>query len=337
METIPSTTLDSAAAVVMLASIDANASARIPDRIKAVERELSDQLEAARLHGRVELGDYIRRAARLITLRNTLSDRLELSMPGSCKGRLSLADEVTTRCMQVRRWRTGDQIRAERARVISGARADLRQVEVDLLALQDGYQRGHGLVVPGPRAQLGMSDRADEFLNRGEVLIARRRRLLGRLAALDPFGDDGRAQRVEIALEAAGGVDKVAAAIGDRLQTAAVAKLAADRKRHAQLRAQADEVDPETERSVSLMAQWVESGSGLSKTEELAKREQGEAARAIVAAAQTGSFDGIVTLEQSLTSTNLAGLAKELVLARGEDGDWSAVLGELLGKAEGDG
>jgi hypothetical protein len=87
------------------------------------------------------------------------------------------------------------------------------------------------------------------------------------------------------------------------------------------------------------MAQWVESGSGLSKTEELAKREQGEAARAILAAARTGSFEALAFLDQTIVGTNLGDLSTALILCRGEEGDWPAVLGELLnfGKAEEDG
>lgn len=338
MKTMPSTTPDLAAALLELNALDPGHSSRLRSRIGSINAELAARLEQTRL-GTTELRDYIRQCARLLNLRNVLSHRLEQAVTGSASERLPLPDEVSKRVMAVARFRTGDQLRMERARIISGARVDLAETDAKIAALRQTYNAAAVFSIDktSPRFQAGLSGGDDEFLFRTEALLSRRRNLLSRLQALDPLGDEGRAQLVASAIEAAGGDGTVAAAIASPIQTPSMAKLVADRIRHSTLIASARKLDPETELVKQLVAQADELEDGLEQTAEAVRREQLGNAGAIVAAARTGAFEGILELERRLSGGILPELATALRFSRGEEGDWPAVVDELVkGREDGD-
>jgi hypothetical protein len=322
------------AAVVLLASLDPESSRRLPARITAIYGELAEQLESARLHGRVELNEFIRRSEYLVGLRNLLMLRLASLVPGSEVPHPPIEDEISSRVLSVRRWRSGEPLKQERARIISRARADLVEVEGNLADLQENHKTGINYVVDQKGAQAGFGHRDDEFLRRASSLIERRRVLLARLAVLDPLSDAGRSARVDGAVLTAGGPDYVAAAIAPFIQTGNVEKLAADKKRAVQLRDQVGQVDSETERASQLATIADTFEATLDGTATMAQREQGAAAAALLANAMKGTFAGLLALEESLAPTSLGELASSISLARGAPEDFPAVIAELIAKGK---
>jgi hypothetical protein len=325
---------DAAAAAMLLMQTDPGANSGLKARATAAEQELSGLLEHARLNQDVKLSGYVERCKRVITRRNALYTRLERAIPGSRPGTMPLTDEVAMRVTAVRRWKAGDQLRVERARIISRLQLALQETESEIESLQSAYRGGHSMTAPmqSDRYQAGLSGRDDEFLWRAQQLISRRRELLGRLGNLDPGGDDWRARQVAAAIETAGGDGPVAAVIAPRLQTVSARPLADAKKKHAAVRGQIASIDPETEKAQTLEALATELEASVGAAARSVEIEQGEAASAIVAAAQTGRFEAILQLEQSVSGTELAGLVSPLQLARGGEAEWPAVIAEMVGE-----
>src|SRR5262249_4997159 len=128
-------------ALKILKDADRLAAAEVHQRAMAIAQELDRLLEIARLDTSVTLGKFIQRAAYWVRLRNTLQERLPTLEGGAAPSNPPVDVEVASWVRQVRRWRDGDELRVERARIAQDAIRELGEVEAQVAIVADRVRK----------------------------------------------------------------------------------------------------------------------------------------------------------------------------------------------------
>lgn len=313
-----------AAALALLHAARPDASRILAGRIDRVEAELADQVEAARLDGRIALREFLEHAGRRLKLRAALLSRA--GTPSADPPAVA----VLALARSVRRWRPAEELRAERSRIIPRLRAELDRIEGSIRYLCSQAAAGSDLSPPpGEHHRTGLAHSHDGFLQRCEALLKSRQTIRDRLARLDGQGDAGRAAAVRLALESAGGVDAVAEALAPSMASPAADELARVRRDIEGLFRQIAGTDPETRLAAELSARKATAEARADELRAPIARQRAEAAGALVAGALTGRLESIAALEATAREARPE-LAAALGGLRGDDAELAAVVEELI-------
>jgi hypothetical protein len=204
------------------------------------------------------LSSFLTAVGRNLRLRAVLAERLRRIDPADETENVNIGTTGLDLIRQVRRWRSLEEIRRERAALLRRLRDELERSEIRIRQLAVEIGVGPHLVVPqaevrpdGTHAQTdhhrtGLVAPSDEFLRRAAKLFASRSALRARLEQLDPRGDDGRAKLVAEAVTRAGGAQAVATAICPSMPAEPPAELASVTAAAIQAESLLGRLDPES-------------------------------------------------------------------------------------------
>jgi hypothetical protein len=317
----------STAALALLASVRPDAPAVLRSRIQSIDGELDGHVEAARTNERMSLANYVSLVSRRVILRSTLRARA-----GEAVGR-TVEGEVLDLVKAVRRWRTGDGLKAERARIVGQIRAELRTAEESLQALAASFARGAELTIGAGgehHRTTGLTHQHDEFLRRAEALLSSRETLRARLARLDGLGDAGRADQARAAVEAAGGVDDLVEVLAPSMPSADSAEVPKLKRDVDGLASQLGRIDPDSRLAAELAARLATLEARREELASLAAKQRTAAAGSLVASALAGGLPAIQALESAVRTVRPE-LAEQLARLRGEEAELLATVAEMIG------
>jgi hypothetical protein len=290
-------------------------------RIAAVESQVLDAVETARLSLDLKLTDFIRNVGRLIRLRRILEARLGgVSSTGMS---VELGDVIRI----VKRWESGSELRTERDRLTTAARSALAGVNANVQDLMNSLSAGHHLGITGG-SQTGETHEHDEFLRRAEALLTQRGALEAKIARLDPSGDHSRGELVTAAIAKAGveGVLAALAAVAPAASTAALEKCLAH---GGDLARTILAVDPATRRAAALGDEKAAQLATLARLQAACARERLAAGQAILDGGKTGRLRPVLALAKALKPVSPP-LSVEIAEIAGRGMELASVISVLL-------
>jgi hypothetical protein len=335
-----------AAAVALLVAIHPGAAGETRARLDGLDASLSDAVENARTDSRMALSSFLTAVGRNLRLRAVLAERLRRIDPADETENVNIGTTGLDLIRQVRRWRSLEEIRRERAALLRRLRDELERSEIRIRQLAVEIGVGPHLVVPqaevrpdGTHAQTdhhrtGLVAPSDEFCRRAERLLTLRSELRSRLDRLDPTGDDGRAATAAEAVAQAGGAAAVAAAIAPTMPAEPPAGMAAAAAEAGRAETLLGRLDPESRAAAEArdrLARAEEKKQALS--EGLAAR-RATMARELVGRALTGRLDALGELAAAVRA-HLPALAEAIDQARGDDAELAVAVAELIGSEAG--
>jgi hypothetical protein len=315
------------AALALLDAIKPDAPRVLSARIDRIAGELADQVEAFRIDTQGTFPDFIRLAGRRVKLRRALEARAGRPSPGSA------ASEVLGLIRSVKRFRPAEELKLERSRRIASARGELAEVErkvqaeVSIARTAPDGSIGH----PDPKAeQEGFGHHHDAILCRLRPLLERRQSIRDRLAKLDARGDAGRSAAARSAIEAAGGVDAVVAALTPSMTAAAEGALQALRADIDATARKLSRIDDESRLAGDLRASLEAMEGRVPGLQWTIGEQRKAAAGELVQDAVTGDLAAVKRLAVAV-GPKLPALAEALDAVRATDDDLVSVVEELIG------
>jgi hypothetical protein len=289
--------------------------------------ELSDRIEDARV-GTGSSADptaFVRDAAKILRERNRL-DVCLARLGEEHPQRPELAAEVLDLVKGIRRFADLRGLMDERPALLSRLRSALRRLEEG-----DEQQPGlrYRLAVMERDQPWNAACRPDETLRTLADLLAKRRDLVRRIAAVDPQGDAARAELVAKALDKAGR-DKLVEALTPSRSAPTQAEVPGAERAVATLDAQIAGTDPDSRLYGQLLARRQAAQDKLQATRQQAADEQAELARMIVQGPHGGSFEAIAELAETLRAAGLVAEAESIDRIRHDPATVAAVVAELV-------
>jgi hypothetical protein len=325
-------------ALGLLVTLNPRAAAENRARIIAIDTEIGDKIEDARLRLDVPIERFILAVARLMSLRRKLEARIpHLSMDDEAPQRPSVAAEVWATAVRIKRWRDGQALHQEHTRrFIAELGRQIAENEDRLGYLAGGYARGDDLTIRSDTRQYqgGLTGRDDEFLSRAAPLLATRAELSDRLASLIPHDLGWFQEQVRAALGDESAVDALCNALTPAQAVPAQGELARAARAVSETHMSLTQIDPESQRAKAL----AERLDGLREREQGARsrlqQQQRDAAAALIARALNGTDSGISSLAASCRGIGQVELAERLETIGVTDGVLIATVAEILRKAD---
>jgi hypothetical protein len=320
-------------ALRLLAMCYPQAAAELRLRIGSIDDQLDALVERARLDPLMRQADFIKQAGAAFKLQEELSARLAVIDPAAEVDAKAIVEaQVYFLVISVKRWSRGEELRGVATKIATEVRGARDAIAYEIRGLVDVYRGGGRFVRDNANVQAGFGSQADEFVHRVEGLLTKHMALTARVNRLDPKGDAGRAHGVAAAIEAAGGVDAVHAAIRPTIPVAAQVALAAVPALISRLDERLGAIDPETMRAETLRHQRQAEVERVAALKEEVAEQQATVATQLIGAAGTGERGAIASLE-SFAGPVLPELAFSLAMIRGDTGQLVAAIGELIGSS----
>jgi len=318
------------AAVAGLSLLDPAAAGHTRARVAAIEAEIADALENARLHASTELPGYLQRQATFVRRRTVLENRVQLlEGASSLSSRPTIEAEVYGLVTSVQRWRAGQELRLARSTILGALRANLREAQSQVRGLVDAYPSGGAFVVGAEQLKAGLITRQDEWLRRMGQALTIRRHFSAHLASLDREGDSGRGVRVKDVIDQAGGPAAVVSLLAPLMASQTAVELRGVRAEAGRVEEKIRSTDPQTRLAAKLQEQLT---ALLSRQDALIlaiAEDQNVAAGMLIQRAAGGTLEGILELETSLASCRPE-TAAALAQIRGNEAQLTAIVGELI-------
>jgi hypothetical protein len=318
-------------ALALLVAAAPDAPAVLAARVDAATEVLAQLQEHARLEPGLSLEEFIRQAARTLLLRSALRDRQGRLDPSLKRSGSPVHVELAGLIRSIKRWKTGEELKASRARLAEAWRGRLGAAEAEVQQVVATIRSGATLVVPANQGHhaTGMVHPHDEALRRLEDALTKRAAARDRLARLDPHGDAGRSAAVRDLVGLASGAEALASQIAPGLDAPAKAEAEKCRRQIADVTAKIHSTDDATRLHASLVEQRDGLQGRLQAASDLVLKQQAQSAGSIVAGALAGSLAAVRELEQAVRPVRPE-LAEALSVVRGDDEAIVSVVAELI-------